>query len=87
MTPASYLRITKQKTEVRSHGRQVLTPEIIIADPNLVGFFFFFFFVCVCVCFFLLLLLLEKPLASSIVFFLFFFLFFFWVEKDCIALN
>ena len=43
MTPASYLRITKQKTEVRSHGRQVLTHEIIIADPNLVGFFFFFF--------------------------------------------
>ena len=73
MTPASYLRITKQKTEVRSHGRQVLTHEIIIADPNLVGFF-------------LLLLLLEKPLASSIVFFLFFFLFFL-VEKDCIALN
>ena len=47
MTPASYLRITKQKTEVRSHGRQVLTHEIIIADPNLVGFFFC---VCVCVC-------------------------------------
>ena len=56
MTPASYLRITKQKTEVRSHGRQVLTHEIIIADPNLVGFFFFF---CVCVCVFVVVVVGE----------------------------